>query len=71
MKPVEDWRTDFDHLEWRWVEDPPAIWADLPGNGTDIAVPQRQVDAAVALSVGHRAWPSGATARTSQRGRRR
>ena len=29
MKPVEDWRTDFDHLDWRWVEDPPAIWADL------------------------------------------
>jgi cytochrome P450 len=29
MKLVEDWRTDFDHLEWRWVEDPQAIWADL------------------------------------------
>jgi len=29
MKHVEDWRTDFDHLEWRWVEDPQAIWADL------------------------------------------
>ena len=29
MKPVEDWRIDFDHLEWGWVEDPQAIWADL------------------------------------------
>jgi len=29
MNPVEDWRTDFDHLEWRWVEDPQEIWADL------------------------------------------
>jgi cytochrome P450 len=29
MKPVEDWSTDFDHLEWRWVENPQAIWGDL------------------------------------------
>jgi cytochrome P450 len=28
-RPVDDWATDFDHLDRRWVEDPFPIWADL------------------------------------------
>ena len=27
--PVEDWATDFDHLDPRWIEDPFPIWAEL------------------------------------------
>ena len=27
--PVADWATDFDHLDPRWVEDPPSIWREL------------------------------------------
>jgi cytochrome P450 len=27
--PVEDWATDFDHLDQRWVNDPFPIWDDL------------------------------------------
>ncbi len=27
--PVEDWATDFDHLDQRWIEDPFPIWAEL------------------------------------------
>ncbi len=28
-RPVQDWATDFDHLDQRWVEDPYAIWDEL------------------------------------------
>jgi len=27
--PVENWSTDFDHLDPRWVEDPYPIWDGL------------------------------------------
>ena len=27
--PVTDWKTDFDHLDKAWVEDPFPIWAEL------------------------------------------
>jgi cytochrome P450 len=27
--PVEDWATDFDHLDPRWIEDPFPIWAEV------------------------------------------
>src|SRR5690242_11352268 len=29
--PVQDWGTDFDHRDPRWIEDPFPIWADLRG----------------------------------------
>ncbi|HEX2651507.1 MAG TPA: cytochrome P450 [Burkholderiales bacterium] len=29
--PVNDWGTDFDHRDSRWIEDPFPIWADLRG----------------------------------------
>src|SRR5215470_11793464 len=27
--PASDWKTDFDHLDPRWIEDPYPIWDDL------------------------------------------
>jgi cytochrome P450 len=27
--PVNDWATDFDHLDWRWIDDPYPIWDEL------------------------------------------
>jgi cytochrome P450 len=29
MDTVASWTTDFDHLEWRWVENPYPLWADI------------------------------------------
>jgi len=27
--PVDDWNTDFDHLDPRWIENPYPIWETL------------------------------------------
>jgi cytochrome P450 len=38
--PVEDWATDFDHLDRRWVNDPFPIWDEMR-NGCPIAHTER------------------------------
>ena len=60
--PVNDWATDFDHLDPRWVEDPFPIWetlrADCPIAHTDrfrgVYFPSRYEDVrAVAYDTEH------------------
>ena len=40
-KPVEDWLTDWDHLDPRWVEDPFPIWEDIRASKCPIAHTER------------------------------
>ena len=35
--PVDDWATDFDHLDPRWIEDPYPIWDALRAAMSDRA----------------------------------
>ena len=40
-KPVEDWLTDWDHLDPRWVNDPFPIWEDIRASKCPIAHTER------------------------------
>ena len=54
--PVNDWATDFDHLDPRWIENPYPIWQELRET-CPVAHTDRYVGKVLHVNAGHTLKP--------------